>query len=90
MQTSPEANQSIQSLQFSAAEAGSTDQRRPGLIPSNGAPIPTSWRRPGLIFQQLRSYSRRRLCLMRLVMKAMMRRNPIIVFDKKSLMQVAG
>jgi len=35
MQTSCEVNQSIQSLQFSAAEAGSTDQRRLGLSLSN-------------------------------------------------------
>jgi hypothetical protein len=90
MQTSPEANQSIQTLQFSAAEAGSIDQRRLGLSPSNVASIPTSLRRPGLSFQQPRLYSRRRLCLMRLVIKAMVRRNLIIDFDKKSLMQVAG
>ena len=44
MQTSHEANQSIQSLQFSPAEAGSTDQRRLGLGLSDNASLSTSLR----------------------------------------------
>ena len=81
MQTSREVDQSIQSLQFSAAEAGSTDQHdrlrlsllhRRGHLSTN---FVTSPRVKGPI---ARLFSRHRLCLMHLIMRAMVRGNPII------------